>query len=436
MNITERCDKFNILFRELQCTSSRTEKETIVSYFKQENPELQEDLTYIFETLAGQHPIGWTFRAKIDSTNTIPHFKTIKECIQACERLQPKSLVNTSSLEQYLNMVGFMLEDIMNRTLKLGIGKSLLSKSNITPMLAKKYDGQILRDDVFVTEKLDGNRCIAHYDGNKWCFTSRSGKPMNVDFDMTGMDTGLIYDGEVMSEQQTKLSITRCDVIAQDLPLTEFGYDTKKSQLLFNQTSGAINRHGPKSGLVYNVFDIISDLHYYERRALLSSVHTDHATNVRIIPVLYTGTDRTVVNALLDKVIQMGGEGVMLNLHNRGYDHKRTDALLKYKQVQFMDMRVINVAEGTGKYEGMVGSLNCYVRRDDNTEIFCDVGTGLSDAQREQWAVDSALIIGKIVQVGYHELTQDRGYVGTNVYSLRFPRLVSVRYDKDITSEY
>lgn len=434
MNLAERCSTFNVLFYELQHTNSRITKENILGYFKHVNPELQDDLNYIFETLAGKHPIGWTFVAR--PKDGLPPYKTIKEVIQACEKLTPKAFYNTFKLETELGAIGLMIEDILNRTLRLGIGNSQLDKSDLTPMLAKKYEGQMLHNDVFVTEKLDGNRCIAHYDGEKWCFTSRSGKPLNVNFNMTGMDTDLIYDGEIMSTQQTLLSTARYDAIIKDLTLSKFGYDTKKSQLLFNETSGLINRHGEKSGLVYNIFDVISDAHYEMRRQMLEVVDFSHTEDIRLLPVLYVGSDHNKISTLLGAVIQMGGEGIMLNVHNRGYDHKRSDALLKYKEVQFIDMRVIGIIPGSGKYIGLVGALSCYIKTDDGKETFCHVGTGLSDAQREQWTVDPMQIIGKIVQVGYHELTQDRAYIGTKVYSLRFPRFVKVRDDKNETSEY
>jgi len=435
MNILERCNAFNVLFHELQSTNSRTTKENMVKYFKRVNPDLQEDLNYIFETLAGKHPIGWTFKGRATNSD-VSRFKTIKEVIEACERLTPKTIENTSRLENELGFVGIALEDVLNRTLRLGIGNSQLVKTKLTPMLAKKYDGQTLNNPVFVTEKLDGNRCIAHYDGDKWCFTSRSGKPLNVNFDMTGLDTDCIYDGEIMSTQQTLLSAKRYQTIIDKLPASEFGYDTKQSQLLFNQTSGLINRHGEKSGLVYNIFDFVSDACYYARREYLNTFDLNHTQDVRILPVLYTGTDTNKINTLLDMIVQMGGEGIMLNISDRGYENKRTDALMKYKQVQFMDMLVVDVVPGSGKYTGLIGALTCAVKTDDGKLISCDVGTGLSDAQREQWAIDTDQIIGKIVQVGYHELTQDRTFIGTNVYSLRFPRLIKVRDDKNETSEY
>ena len=435
MNIVERIAAFEGFFSNLQATNSRNDKEYLVKMFRKHLPELNDDLTYIFETLDGRHPIGWTFRAARCPSGK--SWTSIKEMIQFCERIPNRTAVATSIAETELGMFGAFLEPIVNRTLRLGIGKSQLAKSDVTPMLAKKYQGTILRTDVVVTEKLDGNRCIARYNpvDERWEFYSRSGKPMKVDFDMTGMNTDLIYDGEVMSETQTALSEKRYLSIVNDTDFKETN-DTQKSQLLFNETSGMINRKGQKSGLIYNVFDIVSPLRYIDRRTYLEECDFGHSKDIRLLPVLYAGTDTDYISRLLDRVTQMGGEGVMLNLYDRAYDQKRSDALLKYKQVQHMDMYVVNTYEGTGKYAGLVGGLNCTMITEDGKVINCYVGSGLSDAQREEWAFNPDEIIGKIVQIGYHELTQNANEIGSNRYSLRFPRLIAVRRDKNTTSEF
>lgn len=439
MNLNERVKFFDNLFELLQSTSSRNEKEFIIkNELKDKDLSVHEDWKYILEVLDNRHPIGFTFIPVPNEPQTayvLGHYSTIRELIEPLTKLPDHTEDRLWLAEFNLGDFGCFIEPIVNRRLRLGIGKSLLSKAKTTPMLAKKYEPMgILHQDMAVTEKLDGNRCIASWDGEKWNFTSRSGKPMKVNFDMTGMPTEFIYDGEVMSVEQSKLSARRTYNVLRggDEPLVS----TEDAQLLFNKTSGLINRKGPKSGLIYNVFDIISDLKYIDRRDRLEWVEQEKETDeVRIIPLLYIGTDVNIIDRLLDRIVQYGGEGIMLNVYNRGYEHKRSDALLKYKQVKTMDMRVTGIAYGTGKYEGQIGALKCYIRTEDGKEVICEVGTGLSDVQREQWARTHE-IVGKIVQVGFHELTQNREYIGTNVYSLRFPRLISVRKDKDETSEY
>ena len=433
MMLSERILCFGELFNALQSTNSRLEKEREVKLLITAFPELKDDWMYILETLNGQHPIGWTFRPKYTAPRC--EFNTVKDLINHCLGLPSKDVLHTSMVENEIGFFGEFLAPIVNRTLRLGIGKSLLAKSDITPMLAKKYEGGFLAGDVVVTEKLDGNRCIAAFNptSDRWEFYSRSGKPMKVDFNMDGFDTNLIYDGEVMSTAQTDLSIKRYESILND---ADFAAETFDAQLMFNKTSGMINRHSAnKKGLVYNIFDIVEPYEgYTTRRETLSQFNP--TGDVRILPTLYVGNDTKAISALLGRITQMGGEGIMLNRINRGYENKRSDALLKYKQVQYMDMKVVDIYGGTGKYEGWVGGLNCILQTEDGKFINCDVGSGLSDAQRMEWKVEPSRIIGKIVQIGYHELTQSEENLGTNNYSLRFPRLIKVRTDKTTTSEF
>lgn len=438
MNLQERIQVFELLFDTLQSTNSRLEKEAEVKTFLNVYPELKEDWIYILETLDGKHPIGWTFKDAFDPMDRYyperANIHCIKDMIMFCERTADKSILSCANAEKVIGCYGYFLRPIVNRTLRLGIGKSLLDKTDITPMLAKKYEGGFLTGDFAITEKLDGNRCVAAYnkEAGRWEFYSRSGKPMKVDFDMIGLDPDLIYDGEVMSEVQTELSDRRYRSIIDDL---DFEQDTKDAQLLFNRTSGLINSHTPnKKGLIYNVFDIIDTSPYYERRSHLDEHHV--SGDVRILPVLYAGNDIKIAKTLLGRITQMGGEGIMLNRIDRKYDHKRSDALLKYKQVQFMDMKVIGHMPGTGKYADCIGSIQCILFTEDGKRILCDVGSGLSDTQRIEWAKDPNKILGKIVQIGYHELTQSEENIGTSCYSLRFPRLIKVREDKTTTSEY
>ena len=441
MNLDERIQAFDLLFDALQSTTSRLEKEQEVKIFINTYPELKEDWIYILETLDGKHPIGWTFTPYFNPADPyMPEragLHTIKDFIRRCEFTPDKSAHSCMKAEKVIGPYGDFLRPIVNRTLRLGIGKSLLAKTDITPMLAKKYEGGILHGDFVITEKLDGNRCVAAYnkDTQHWEFYSRSGKPMKVDFDMTGFNTDLIYDGEVMSKEQTELSQMRYRAILND---TDFALDTKDAQLQFNKTTGLISQHGTnKKGLVYNIFDVIDSAPYYERRSVLSAAcETILQPDIRILPVIAVTSNMARAKELLGRMTQMGGEGIMLNRIDRGYEHKRSDALLKYKQVQFMDMRVIDLYSGTGKYEGLCGGICCAMTTDDKKMITCDVGSGLSDAQRIEWAKDPFKIVGKIVQIGYHELTQSEENIGTSNYSLRFPRLIKVRTDKEETSEY
>ena len=429
----ERCVDFEVLFDHLMETNSRLDKEYMLDGFKKYHPDCIDDLTYILETLVGKHPIGWTFVNRGYNPQQ-QEFESIKQMIKLCESLESHTFFDTVEAEKAIGVYGEFLAPIVNRTLKLGINKSVLVKEDTSPMLAKKYEGFPIQT-VAVTEKLDGNRCIAKYVDGQWQFTSRSGKKMNVNFNMEGFDTSLIYDGEVMSAEQTKLSVERYLSILDPTHRTEPDVSTAEAQLMFNKTTGLIARKGfNKTGLIYNVFDIISDAPYIQRRELLNEHESTEDT--RILPTLYVGNNISTLDNLLLHVTAMGGEGIMLNKLERSYENKRTDALMKYKMVQTMDMAVVGVTPGEGKYEGCVGAIVCELMTEDGKHIYCSVGSGLTDVARMIWAKHPERIVGKIVTVGYHEITQDRANIGTNEYSLRFPRLITVRNDKNESSEF
>jgi DNA ligase-1 len=191
---------------------------------------------------------------------------------------------------------------------------------------------------------------------------------------------------------------------------------------------------------VYNIFDVmIDDASYEDRRIMLNNIDIE-SNNVRILPVLARFKDATdlQMNAdkILEKVVSVGGEGLMINIGDGNYMHKRTDQLLKYKKSYTMDMRVVTTQPGTGKYEGMVGALEVIAETSDGKIITCQVGSGLSDNDRLAWSLRPTDIIGQIVEVEYFSLSQPSDLLGSKFYSLRFPRLKRVRKDKIITSEY
>lgn len=444
MTLTERFDAFRQLSEALMSTNSMVEKKLIL---KSVPDELQSDVEYIFEIIAGQHKFGFTYiRIDDELCGDLPKLfekYTIKQYLNPlnrCNLYNDWSSGTVISCCQECRWFGDIVEPIVNRTLRLGIGKSVLPKDNIGAMLGKSYEGVIkTKGPLYVTEKLDGNRCIARFDGVKWVFTSRNGKPMKVNFDMTGLPVDYIYDGEVMSREQTQASHRlHVNLIKGNICKNVY---TDGS---FNNTSGLINsKYGDKSNLVYNIFDIMDEnIPYDERRDTLDTIMGTvdiHNSDWRIVPVLawYSNVDTLDkhVHKLLDDVTSIGAEGLMINTASGLYQHKRTNDLLKYKKVKTMDLKVTGVIEGTGKYEGLVGALECVGEFDDKV-VIVSVGTGLSDVERTMWALDNKLIIGKIIEVAYFSESQNKATNGTTFYSLRFPRLKRVREDKREISQY
>lgn len=428
--LTEEIEYFTRLFANLQSTNSRIMK---LEYIRQMPEEYKESWEFILECLDGKHPFGYKYDSSIPPADLSVMFlnKTVKEVLLYL--LNPMinhnlSQTNIYLFVQYTTTWGYFFEPIVNRTLRLGIRRSLLSIDQTAPMLAKKLDDKTLLklnrlDKYYLTEKLDGNRCIAYNDGIEWHFVSRNGKEMHVSFDMSQFPINMIFDGEVLSKEQTKMSIKRT---------TGQGIVKENLSDEFSKTSGLINSHTLDKDLVYNIFDIIDEFSTYEeRRNILNQFH--NTNDIRILPILLTVDYGDLFNkssSLLNYITDVGGEGIMINSGSSEYVHKRDPRLLKFKKVYSIDMKVVDIEYGTGKYEGEIGALKC-IADDGDRHIECMVGTGLSDEQRFKWSIRSNEILGKIVEVGYFSLSQNSNTSKSNSYSLRFPRLIKVRSDKN-----
>lgn len=123
--------------------------------------------------------------------------------------------------------------------------------------------------------------------------------------------------------------------------------------------------------------------------------------------------------------IEAGYEGIMVKDPDAPYVTKRSVAWLKVKPWIEVSLEVIAVEEGKpdGKYVGKLGALVCK-GEDEGRQIEVNVGSGLSDEQREAWWADPQSIIGMIAEVRADALTKE---TGSEVWSLRFPRFKGFR---------
>ena len=125
------------------------------------------------------------------------------------------------------------------------------------------------------------------------------------------------------------------------------------------------------------------------------------------------------INAM---AIAGGYEGIMLKDPAAGYKCKRSVAWLKLKPFIEVSLGVTDVEEGTGKNVGKLGALVCE-GVDDGKTICVNVGSGFSDANRDEYWIGRDSLIGTIVEVRADAITQNQD--GT--YSLRFPRFKGFR---------
>jgi len=122
------------------------------------------------------------------------------------------------------------------------------------------------------------------------------------------------------------------------------------------------------------------------------------------------------------QAIAGGYEGIMLKDAHAGYKCKRSVAWLKLKPFIEVSLTVVATEEGTGKNVGRLGALVCE-GVDDGKDIRVNVGSGLTDEQRDGFWQFKDDCVGMVAEVRADAITQNQD--GT--YSLRFPRFKQFR---------
>jgi DNA ligase-1 len=295
---------------------------------------------------------------------------------------------------------------VTSTTLNTVYGKTFIPK--IDCMLGKKF-GDVgpakTKWPCIVTEKLDGIRRVLVKENGVCRFYSRSGHE----------DTGLI---EILEEARYLP-----DNRVYDGELLAAG-DFSDSIALRQATNSISNSSGNKTGLIFNVFDMLDVEDYWEgkstenaltRKIMLGATLMDESIqlldenwpmliasygihqNLNFIkPVSILGVVKSIdeVDRIVEPIWARGGEGVMLNSVSGFYEKKRSKELLKVKKTREFVLKVIDVIEGTGKFEDMLGALIV-----DYNGVRLGVGSGLTEAQRRLIWNNPELYIGKRIEI-------------------------------------
>lgn len=273
-----------------------------------------------------------------------------------------------------------------------------------------------------VTEKLDGiRRILVKENGVCRCY-SRSGHEdtglVEIMADAKYLPNNTVYDGELLAAGTFK------DCIAQR-----------------QATNSIANSKGVKTGLTFNVFDMIpldefrsgvskdnarvrkitlgatlmdESIQYLEpeRWPMLIQAFGVHRELKAIKPVPILGLVKCMaeVEPIVNDIWARGGEGVMLNSATGKYEIKRSKELLKVKHTEEHVLEVVDILEGTGKFEDMMGALVVSYRGNK-----LGVGSGFNDAQRLEIWTNPERYIGRKIEIDtFGESTNALGEVSLN----------------------
>ena len=271
----------------------------------------------------------------------------------------------------------------------------------------KKITGECI-----IEYKYDGVRVIAIVQNGSATLYSRNGKLLtnfpHIEEALSKPEyNGIVFDGEVMSDD----------------------FQTLMKQV--HRKSGAQTEDAYLA-----VFDILSLDEFMEgegsqdamERKLALEEYRDKEDCIKVVDYWVVNFDKPEGQELFDDLnktaLEKGYEGLMIKPTHDIYKCKRSHAWLKVKPFIEVTLSVVALEEGTGKNEGLLGAL--VVEGEDDGKFFrLNVGSGLTDENREQiWANQDA-VIGQLVEIRADAATQSQD--SDDVWSLRFPRFKTFR---------
>ena len=310
---------------------------------------------------------------------------------------------------------------ILIKDLRCGTGAKLFNKvqKDIIPLFGcmLAHDGakhpKKIVGDCFIEYKYDGVRVIAIVQNGDATLYSRNGKLLenfpHIEEALSRPEfEGMVFDGEVMSEDfQTLMKQVH----------RKSGADTNDAYLA--------------------VFDMLTlpefesggtDMSAFNRRERLIDLTPFFSFRIQLVEAinlnLDTDTGKKSFAEMNRTALAEGYEGLMIKPINEGYKCKRSHAWLKIKPFIEVTLKVVALEEGTGKNAGMLGAL--VVEGEDDGKFFhVNVGSGLTDENREQIWANQNDVIGQLVEVRADAATQSQD--ADDTWSLRFPRFKTFR---------
>jgi DNA ligase-1 len=319
-----------------------------------------------------------------------------------------------------------LLSDLICKDLSIGCDAKTINSvipgliPTFNVMLAEKYFDKPERvegREFALTTKIDGGRIIALKENGSVSFYTRAGQR---------------YEGLVDLEQEmsTKMPDNLC-LDGEITLLVDKGIPSKEA---YKQAMKITRKDGEKHGVKMLVFDFMPAEQFRNqycpsdwsaRRTTVEAIFGCAKQPLKyfeLLPVLYCGTDTSMITKFLDEAIADDQEGVMINICDAKYEFKRTTNLLKVKKMQTMDLQIVDFEEGSGKYANTLGAI--LVRYKNGNVV--KVGSGFTDWLRSEIWNNRGKYLDVICEIQYFEETtnQDGGE------SLRFPIFKDFRYDK------
>ena len=422
----------DFLIRQLEIHNSRINKEDIIRAAHEEGlPEFFEGLRMALDPL-------WTFGVKQVPVREglLPgQGLTWSNFINLAHDLNARVLTGHAARDAIELAMGVATDEqwndwyrrILIKDLRCGVSEKTVNK--VVPGSIPVFSCQLAHDSANhekklvgkkqIEVKLDGVRVLVAVKPTGVTMFSRNGKEFHnfghiaAEIEQVLKDNPapypLMLDGEVMSSnfQDLMKQVHRKDNVQADDAVLH----------LFDMIPMGYFKNGGW------------DKPQHERSAMVKAWVEQHSSILKHVQALewedvdldtLEGQSRFVE---LNKAAVDGGyEGVMIKDVDAPYECKRSHAWLKAKPFIEVTLEVKEIEEGTGRNEGRLGAFVCE-GVDDGKNIRVNVGSGFTDANRDDFWNSKDTIVGQLVEVRADAVTQNQD--GT--YSLRFPRFKTFR---------
>ena len=212
----------------------------------------------------------------------------------------------------------------------------------VEAMLAQKFSSKKHTQYPYISQpKLDGVRCLV----SKYHMQTRNGK----DFvscphileelkDFFEKFPDAVLDGELYNHDLKHDFEKIVSLVRKTKPTEEDIIETKK----FVQ---------------YHVYDVVTPepMNYTKRYEIISNL-TCNKSSIKLTRAdLVNNEDE--LTSLFGQYLEKGYEGQMIRVDETPYEHKRSNSLLKNKEFDDAEFKIVDIVEGVGNWAGMAKSV-------------------------------------------------------------------------------
>jgi DNA ligase-1 len=350
--------------------------------------------------------------------------------IKLLDRLASRELTGNAARDAVTNALALYTPDtqqylarIIAKDLKAGFSETTLNKiypglvDRFGCMLAYKVDDSYeWTFPVLAEAKYDGTRTLALVTEKEVTYYSRNGK-------IAENSVGLFDE----------------DLIAlRNYYGMDMAFDGEALASNFTETLNAKRKSNTeaKSNMKFYVFDAIPLSCWREQK--FDIVQSDRSQNLQLAihfvkPVKVVKSksricnDYAEVRAFFKEMLEEGYEGLIVKKPDAPYIWDRDNAWAKIKPVFDYDGEVVGFYEGRGRNVGRLGGISIKGTDENGNYFESNVGSGFSDAMREEIWNNKEKYLGMTAQVEAQELSKSEA---RECFSLRFPIFVMFRTDK------